>query len=75
MPPNTLAPVQDYAGARSAERGRCHRFVYLEGDDRPTNYPKPPLMSGWRRDGQGRWYVVDGCERHRSELSGRPRRP
>jgi hypothetical protein len=26
---------------------------------RPTNCPEPPVRSGWRRDGHGRWYVVD----------------
>ena len=29
--------VQNYAGAWSAERDRCHRSVYEEPDGRPTN--------------------------------------
>jgi hypothetical protein len=67
-------PVQDYAQAWTAERGRCHRFVYEEPDGRPTNCPEPPAMTGWRTDGQRRWYVVDSCERHASQLSRQPRR-
>ena len=63
--------VQDYAGAWTAERGPCHRFVYTEDDGRPTNCPKPPVRSGWRRDGQGRWYVVDACAEHASQLLDR----
>lgn len=44
----------------TAERGRCHRFVYVDGDGLPANCPEPTVASGWRRDGQGRGYVVDG---------------
>jgi hypothetical protein len=32
----------DYAGAWSAERGRCHRFVYGDEDGHPTECPAPP---------------------------------
>ena len=54
----TITAVQDYAGAWTAERGRCHRFVYVEDDGRPANCPEPTVTSGWRRDDQGRWHVV-----------------
>jgi len=63
----------DYAGAWSAEHGRCHRFVYGSEDGHPTHCPDPTVTSGWRRDGQGRWYVVDACSHHRSQLVSRPR--
>ncbi len=66
--------VQNYAGAWSAERDRCHRSVYEEPDGRPTNCPRPPVMSGWRCDGQGRWHVVDACKSHSSQLLRRPLR-
>jgi hypothetical protein len=56
--PSTIVAVQDYAGAWSAERGvRGHRFVY-DPDGKPGNCPEPPVRSGWRRDGQGRWYDI-----------------
>ena len=64
----------DYAGAWSAERGRCHRFVY-DVDDKPTGCPEPPVTSGWRYDYLGRWYLVDACQRHRLDLLDRPRPP
>jgi hypothetical protein len=48
----TILAVKDYAGAWSAERGRCHRFVYTSDDDGcPMNCPLPPVTSGCRRDG------------------------
>ena len=53
-PLGTIFSVQDYAGAWTAQRGRCHRFVYTEDDGHPTNCPEPPVRSGWRRDGQDR---------------------
>jgi hypothetical protein len=56
--------VEDYAGAWSAERGRCYRFVYGTEDGRPANCPEPTDTSGWRQDYQDRWYVVDACARH-----------
>jgi hypothetical protein len=65
--------MRDYAGAWSAERGHCHRFVYNDEDGHPTECPEPPMRSGWRRGGQGRWYAVDACERHCSQLVSRPR--
>jgi hypothetical protein len=65
--------VDDYAGAWSIERGRCHRFVYGVDDGHPEHCPSLPVASGWRRDGQGRWYVVDACARHRLEVMDRPR--
>jgi YD repeat-containing protein len=33
------APGEDYAGAWSAERGRCHRYVYDEHSN-PTEWPR-----------------------------------
>lgn len=63
----TFARVPDYARAWSSERGRCHRFVYDE-HGKPDNCPEPNATSGWCRDGQGRWYVVDACARHASQL-------
>jgi hypothetical protein len=65
--------MEDYAGAWADERGRCHRFVYGSEDGHPTHCPEPTVTSGWRRDGQGRWYVVDACARHSSQLIARPR--
>ena len=65
--------MQDYAGAWAAERGRWHRFVYTEDDGRPINCPGQPVRSGWRQDGQHRWYAVDACVRHSAELLARPR--
>ncbi len=69
----TILAVQDYAGAWTADRGRCHRFVYTEDDGRPINCPGPPVRSGWRQDGQRRWYVVDACVWHSAELLAHPR--
>ena len=75
LPPPTLAPMQDYAGAWSADRGRCHRFVYTSNDDgRPMNCPEPVVGSGWRlEEFTGEWHLVDSCEQHLSELLERPR--
>jgi hypothetical protein len=67
----TIAPVKDYAGAWTTERGRCHRLVYTEADGRPANCPGPPVRSGWRQDGEGRWFVVDACDQ---QLLARPHR-
>jgi hypothetical protein len=63
--------VQDYAGAWSAERDRCHRLVYAS-DGKPTNCPEPTVTSGWRQDYRGRWYAVDACAGHASQLVSRP---
>lgn len=52
------------SGARSAERGRCHCLVHGTA---------PPVRSGWRRDGQGRWYAVDAYAAHASQIMERPR--
>ncbi|MGA3220355.1 MAG: hypothetical protein ABSE77_14965 [Acidimicrobiales bacterium] len=68
----TIVGVQDYAGAWSDERARCHRLVYDPGG-KPTGCPAPPVASGWRRDYQGRWYAVDACAHHGPQLQGRPR--
>jgi hypothetical protein len=65
--------VLDYAGAWSAERGRCHRCVY-DADGKPDYCPEPTVTSGWRVDGQGRWYAVDACAGHADQqLLSRPR--
>jgi hypothetical protein len=64
--------VEDYAGAWSAERGRCHRFVY-DPEGKPDYCPEPIVTAGWRRDYRGRWYVVDACAGHASQLVSRPR--
>ena len=58
--------MQDYAGAGVAERGRCHHLVYGSDDGHPAHCPEPTVSSGWRREGQGRWYVVGACARHSS---------
>jgi len=58
-------------GAWATERGRCHRFVY-DPDGKPGNCPEPTVTSGWRRDGPGRWYAVDACAEHSSQLMSRP---
>jgi hypothetical protein len=70
----TIPTVNDYAGAWTAERGRCHRFIYREDDGRPADCPGPPVMGGWRRDGQGRWYLIEACDQHASQLLARPPR-
>ena len=44
----------------SADRGRCHRFVY-DPDGKPDYCPEPTVSSGWLRDYKGRWYVADAC--------------
>jgi len=62
--------MEDYAGAWSAERGRCHRFVY-DSNGKPERCPEPAVAVGWRQDGRGRWFAVDACERHRSQLLSR----
>ena len=54
-----------------AIRCRCHRLVY-DPDYKPTEYPEPVVTSGSRRDGQRRWYLVDACQGHSSELLSRP---
>ena len=46
-------PVQDYAGAWTKDRGRCHGFVCTEDDGGPTTCREPPVRSAWRRAGQG----------------------
>ena len=61
----------DYAGAWSAERGRCHRLVY-DPDGKPTGCPEPVTTTGWRSDYQGRRRVVDACAAHADLLASRP---
>jgi len=64
-------PVPDYAATWTAERGRCHRFVYGSEDGHPTHCPEPTVTSRWRHDGQGRWYAVDACAVHSEQLARR----
>jgi len=73
--PSTIVAVQDYATAWTAEGGRCHRLIYGSEDGHPEHVPEPTVTSGWRRDGQGRWYAVDSCAGHSSQLVSRPRPP
>ena len=70
--PRYPCAVQDYAGAWSAVRGRCHRMVYGDGDGHPEDCPGVPVVTGWRADGRGRWYAVDACSRHAAELQPKP---
>jgi hypothetical protein len=66
--------MKDYAGAFHVERGTCFRFVYTsDHDGRPMKCPQPIIAVGWTRDGDGRWYAVDACEQHASQLERRPR--
>ena len=30
------------------------------------------MATGWKRDGDGRWFALDACERHPSQLLNRP---
>jgi len=46
--------ADDYAGAWSAVRRRCHRMVYGDGGGHPEDCPGMPAMTGWRADGRGR---------------------
>ena len=69
----SLPLVDDYAGAWTAERGRCHRLGY-DPDGKPTGCPAPRVASGWRRDYQGRWYPVSACAGH-ARQNRRPGRP
>jgi len=61
----------DYAGAWTAERGGCHCFVY-DSQGKPDSCPEPIVTSGWRVGGRLRWYVVDACAGHASQLVKRP---
>ena len=69
----TVRAMEDYAGAWSAERGRCHRLVY-NPDGKPENCPEPPVAVGWRYAAHSRtWHALDACELHKSQLQERPR--
>jgi hypothetical protein len=65
--------MKDYAGAWTAERGRCFRLLYGTDDGHPERCPEPPVRSGWRQDGEGRRYALDACVRHIPQLLERPR--
>ncbi len=41
----------------------------------PPTAPSLRCDSGWRREGDGRWYAVDACAQHASQLLDRPRPP
>lgn len=70
-----LMTGQDYAGAVSAERGRCFRFVYDE-HGKPERCPEPMTRTGWLYlVHPWKWYPVDSCERHVGQLEKRPRPP
>jgi hypothetical protein len=64
--------MADYAGAWQGERGRCHRFVYADGDGHPANCPEPVAATGWKYDYLGHWHVVDACAEHASQIERRP---
>jgi hypothetical protein len=67
--------MEDYAGAWSAERGRCHRFVY-DPNGKPDNCPEPPVAVGWRYAAHTRsWHAVDACTKHASQLQDGPDPP
>jgi hypothetical protein len=70
----TIGVVEDYAGAWSAERGRCFRLVYGSEDGHPEHCPERLVRSGWKREGSGGWYAVDACERHALQVADRPSR-
>jgi hypothetical protein len=56
----------DYAGACSAQRGRCFRFVY-DDQGKPANCPEPIATRGWLKI--DRWYEVDSCDEHASRCA------
>ncbi len=66
---------EDYAGAVSADRGRCFRFCYDE-HGKPARCPEPITVTGWLYLSYHRtWFPVDRCERHVDQLEKRPRPP
>jgi len=54
--------VEDYAGAWTAQRGRCHRFVYTEDDRSSNQLPGAPVTQDGT-DGLDRWYAVQAWSR------------
>jgi hypothetical protein len=62
--------VRLYAGAFSADGGRCFRLVYEEATTRPMHCPGEVVTRGWFRDRRGVWWVVDACAEHADSLSG-----
>ncbi len=58
--------MKEYAGAWSAERGRCQRFV-TDPDGKSVNCPERPIASGWLKIGD-RWQQVDACDRHSAQV-------
>ena len=58
------SPCEGLRRGLGSLRGRCHRFAYGTDDGHPEHCLDWPVCSGWRRDYQGRWYVVDACARH-----------
>lgn len=63
--------VRVYENAFSSESGRCFRIIYEESTTRPTHCPGSVVTRGWWQDGIGRWWAVDACPEHSSELSDR----
>ena len=63
----------DYAGAWSAERDGCHRFVY-DDNGKPTECPEPPVRVGWRYAANTRsWHAERGrCHRFIYDEHGKP---
>jgi hypothetical protein len=55
----------DHAGACSTKRRRCFRFVY-DGQGKRAHCPEPIAAVGWTK--LDRWYEVDACEEHASQL-------
>lgn len=46
-------------------------MVYEQVTTRPTHCPGEVITRGWWKDRQGRWWAVDACQEHASELSDR----
>ena len=64
---------QDYAGAVATEREKCFRYVH-DVHGKPDRCPAPVTGAGWLYlSHERKWYPVDSCERHVSQLEKRPR--
>jgi hypothetical protein len=63
---------EDYARAVSADRGRCFRWIH-DFQGQPTRCPAPITRNGWfYLSYERKWYLVDSCEGHVSQLEARP---
>ncbi len=60
---------RDYAGAVTVERrGQCYRLVY-DQHEKPTVCPEPITHTdGLYLSFHRKWYPVDSCERHVTQL-------